>query len=264
MQTRHLFLAVLSLSILCCGCTKSELASDSNNQEIQFNIIDVADNIIKTTAENLTNTYKQKPINQSASAYQAITPEELKELISSELSFDDIVLDSAKKIKDDVFFVLEKTQDSKQNFSIYKNNLKVYDFRSEPLASYSPLISIRVIGNKYTVEYLENFYSISKKDFIQKQRIWQDGSGELTEKFGINNAIMPFEIKNKMVFLVQKTNQWHVIYNGQELPEKFERIDFGYCCEPALYKPRAFNYRYLTFFATQNNQQKFVEIDFGE
>ena len=270
MFRKNLFFTLI-FSFFILGACSQEFPEEEGSQlqvdvpaEINIEITEVADNLLKLAAEGLSPRYTQRPKNQVVSSYQSLSDQELQDSTDADVDLNGLVENSARKIGEDLYYVKKQKVDTNlEKFSVYKNNESVYEFSSEPLTSYSPLISVRVIENKYTVEYIEKMYSRSLKTFLEKQRIWQDGVGEITQHYGLQNAIVPYEANGKMVFLAQKNDKWHVMYDGKQISEEFERIDFGYCCEPAKYMPKAFNYRYYVFFATQDSKQKLVEVDLG-
>lgn len=246
-------------------------ALDENSNELVFKVPEnvtiqtneVADEFLQKTVGELPEKYAQKPQGKAGSEYQDLDENQLRELVGTEKNLTSLVENSAKQIGADYFYVLRKRlEKSVEEYSIYKNNEKVYGF-SSVFVTYDPLVSVRVIENKYTVEYVENSYEQAGNNFSVNKRIWQDGVGEIAKKYGMQNVIVPYEVGGKMVFLAEKNDRWFVMYDGERILEEFERIDFGYCCEPAVYMPRAFNYRYYVFFATQDAKQMLVEVDLG-
>lgn len=257
----------LSLGVLA-ACSmpweeKAELTVLKNLPEgVSINLVDVADRELKSTLANLGTKYEALAKNQSLSNFTDLTDEELKAELGTETFLDGLVPGSAKKIKGEIFYVLlEKQPYNQWKYDIYQKNESVHSFVSEYL-TYDPLISVRVIENLYTVEYVQS--TLEGKNMEQKQEIWQSGQGSLTTKYAIQNAIMPYESNGKLTFLAQKDGKWFVAYGKDLLPEVFDAITFGYSLEPAAYMPKAFNYRYYVFFASQGGKQKLVEVDFGE
>lgn len=266
MLRKNCFFAYVFALMFVSACSFSPPQEEFKVPEsIQSETTEISDEMLSKTANSLSEKYAQKPKNETASVFQNLSLEELQERVSTEINLDNLADLGAIQIGDDVYFILtEFLENSIEKFTIYKNNAIVHEFSSESLATYSPLINVRVIDNKYTVEYIEKSYDRVQKNFLEKKKIWQDGVGELTQSYQLQNAISPYEANGKLVFLAQKNDKWFVMFDGKRISTEFERIDFGYCCEPAKYMPKAFNYRYYTFFATQDAKQKLIEVDLGE
>lgn len=258
-------MTVLSLVALffLSGCQMSNLFADSQSQ-VKVTLNEVSDADLKSTAEGLAAVYQNKPKNQAGNVAQKLALPELQNTLGAETDLSGLQADSVRKTEKDVFYILKtQAEQGQDQFTVYKNKEPIFKFQSEQLNNYSSLVNARMIENKYTVEYLEKKYDKTSNLLIEDQKIWQEGSGEINTKYGLSNAIAPFEANGKMLFLGKKDAVWQIYYDGKALPEQFSSINFGYANEPALYLPKAFNYRYLVFFATQDEKSKIVEADFG-
>lgn len=258
---------VIALMLLS-GCSlfgKEETRLKDLPNNLNVTISDIADTELHQTADSLAEVYASKPSNRPLSIYTALTFPELQKTLQIDLQKKVFVENSAKKINGEFYYILQENLNAQtEKYTVFQSQEPVYSFTTAKFTSYSPVVSVRVIEGKYTAEYLINKFDSKQNVVTEQQKIWQMGVGELTEKFALENAIMPYEVKGELLFLAQKEGKWFVMYNGGQVTELFDRIEFGYCCEPAKFQPRSFGYRYYVFFATLENKQKLVEIDLGE
>ena len=59
------------------------------------------------------------------------------------------------------------------------------------------------------------------------------GGVDLRSAYNIEAAYAPYALRDKLIFVARRDDQYFVVYDGQRLGPAYDRIHIAYCCEPA-------------------------------
>jgi hypothetical protein len=52
----------------------------------------------------------------------------------------------------------------------------------------------------------------------------------ITEKYQLEGAYFPYEIRGKLIYIAQKSGKYQVIYHEKPIGPEFDKISMPYCC----------------------------------
>jgi hypothetical protein len=85
-----------------------------------------------------------------------------------------------------------------------------------------------------------------------------DGA-DLRTVYGFEAAYAPYALRDKLIFVARRDDQYFVVYDGQRLGPAYDRINIAYCCEPAATSAHGAASRY-TFWGERDDARYRVEV----
>jgi len=52
----------------------------------------------------------------------------------------------------------------------------------------------------------------------------------VNEAYQLEGSFFPYEVKGKLIYIVKKNGQYHVVYNDKMIGPEFDEISMAYCC----------------------------------
>lgn len=85
------------------------------------------------------------------------------------------------------------------------------------------------------------------------------GGVDLRSAYRLEAAYAPYAIRDRLLFVARRDDQYFMVYDGQRLGPAYDRIHIAYCCEPAATSAHGAAGRY-TFWGERDGVRTVVEI----
>jgi hypothetical protein len=112
------------------------------------------------------------------------------------------------------------------SFEVYlltKNNWPI-NIQLGSFLTHSPNIGFHDVAGEAAWE----FVSFDKPTIIYNGR-------NLRQRYNLDQAFSPYDLKGKLVFLAQQEDNYFVVYDGKRLTPDYEDVVHAYCCEAVMY-----------------------------